>query len=250
MNKKNTLIIAEIGLNWFGDIDLAKELISLAKKAGADIAKFQLYRPRELLGENSPYLKDAELGVPSKDQARELKKWADQENIEWCASVFHPDLIEFTEELGVKRYKVASRSIGDLPLLKAINETKKPVILSRNMSWDDNDYNAIRILRDCPDVSVMYCVSDYPTSLDSVSLGYMGTIYDRISGIRSVKTGFSSHCPYIEPTIAAVALGASVVENHIVKNREVVGCDVSSSLTIEEYTNMVRMIRNMEKMLW
>ena len=242
---ERVICIAEIGLNWFGDIKLAKEMISLSKDCGADIVKFQLYRPKEILGINSPYLKDAERGVPTEAQARELKEYADLIEIEWCASVFHPGLVDLTEELGVKRYKIASRSVKDLVLLKRINETKKPVIMSVGMSDDTEISRAMGALRDVDDISLLYCVCLYPTNVGAINLDKL----DKIRTRYQTRVGFSSHCPKIAPTLAAVARGATVIEHHVCMHRiSRLGCDIPSSLNFKEFKKLIGYIRDMEQL--
>lgn len=252
MNYQPVTIIAEAGINWFGNMSLAHEMIVFSRAAKADIIKFQLYRPEELLGKDSPYLAEAIAGVPTEDQARQFKQWADEEGIEICFSVFHSDIIKFTEELGVKRYKIGSKSIEDLKLFKAINRTKKPVFISVPVERVglERIYQAIRTLRDCPDITLMYCVPNYPTSVSSVCLGYVDFLHNVGQKFSRVKrAGFSSHCPDNLPTLISVVKGAKVVENHIVKDRSFKGCDVSSSLTFNEFEEMTKKIRIVEEMI-
>ena len=257
--------IAEIGINHFGDMQLAKEMIDLSKESGADIAKFQIYRPEEILGVDSPYFKEAKKAELSKEQHTELKEYCDSKEIEWCASVFHPDLVSFTENLGIKRYKIASRSVKHLELLQSINETKKPVIMSVGNCIDSDIIKAINTLRDCNDITILYCICNYPTNIRVISLDDMDWLRARYvpsskrigptsgnpgtssSFARARGVGFSSHCPKIAPSIAAVARRACTIEHHVVKYKTMKGCDVSSSLTFKEFGRLVKYIREIEQ---
>lgn len=241
-------VIGEIGINWMGDVALAKEMIDSCKDAGADIAKFQLFRPKELLGQDSPYLAEAERGVPTKDQISEFKDYCDAVSIEFGLSVFHADLVDFTEDLGLRRYKIGSRAFLDTELLERVNKTKKPIIASTGTATEENIYRCLDILRDCPDITLMYCVPNYPTSLSSINLAQLDMVRSILTHVeRQGQVGFSSHCPKLTPTIAAAARGATVIEHHIVKYKSMKGCDVSSSLNFVEFKRMVEYIREMEK---
>lgn len=240
MNK--VFCIAEIGLNHQGNLDLAKEMISLAKECNADMAKFQFYRPDEVLGISHPAIAEARRCQFTKDQHRELKQYCDTVGIEWGLSIFHPDLVDFTESLGIKRYKIASRAVANKQLLEEINNTKKPVIMSTGLSNTAEICSACEILKDCK-IALMYCICQYPVELRFIDLSAMSRLS---SFVRNV--GLSSHCPLISPTLAAVGKGAVITENHVVKDKNQVGCDVSSSITFSEFMQMVGYIREMEKM--
>jgi len=243
-----TTVIGEIGINWFGDTDLAKEMIDFCKESEADIAKFQFYRPEELLGKDSPYLLDASRGALTKETVLEFKNYCDSKEIEFGLSVFHPDLVDFTEEMNLKRYKIGSRCFTDRALLERVNETRKPVIASMGSASERNIYKSLDYLRDCPNITLLSCVCNYPTRIDSINLAQLDMARNILKNVgRKESVGFSSHCPKISPSLAAVARGASVIENHIVKYKSMKGCDVSSSLNFDEFKKMVKMIREVEQ---
>lgn len=229
--------IAEIGINWFGDMSLAQKMIRRCAKAGATIAKFQYYKPEKILGKSSPFLRDAKKSELSPAKIKTLKSFCDEAGIEFGLSVFHPENIEFTEKIGLQRYKIASRSVNDDALLKSINNTRKPVIMSTGMSTNKQISHALTILKDCP-VTLLYCVCKYPSAIEDINL-------DKMRGLKKFRTavGFSSHCPKTQPTLEAVKRGATVIENHVVDNPESRGCDVSSSMPLDVYSMMLQFIR-------
>jgi sialic acid synthase SpsE len=241
--RQRTFLIAEIGINHGGDINTAKRMISLAKEAGADQAKFQLYRPLFILGKHSPYLAEATKAQFTLKQHAELKGYCDGIGIEYGVTLFHPDHIVWAENIGLKRYKVASRSITDMSLLNAINKTCKPVLISTGQAIDRDVKKALKWLDECVSQTILYCVSVYPTPIEKMSLTG-AQFYEHYR----LRMGVSSHCPNIAPTVALVARGASVVEHHVCFSRNDGGCDVPSSLTFEEFAQMAKLIRDIEKM--
>lgn len=241
--RQRTFLIAEIGINHGGDMNTAKRMISLAKEAGADMAKFQLYRPLLVLGKNSPYLAEAQKAQFSKTQHQELKDYCDQVGIEYGVTLFHTDHVLWAEKIGIKRYKIASRSITDTSLLNAINKTRKPVIISTGMAIDRDVKKALKWLDECSSHAILYCVSQYPTPIEKMSLTG-AQFYEHYR----LRTGISSHCPNIAPSIAVVSRGASIVEHHVCFSRNDCGCDVPASLTFDEFAQMAKIIRDIEKM--
>lgn len=235
-------VIAEIGINHQGNLELAKRMIEESHRWGADIAKFQMYDPEKVLGRDSPHLAEAKQAQFDKKQHLDLKKYCDKIGIEYGCSVFHPEDVKFFEDIGLARYKIASRSAKDLPLLESVAETEKPVLMSCGMASPSDIINAKNILSSS-DLSLLYCVCNYPTDLKDLNLGRMVLLGGHMKDV-----GFSSHCPSIAPTLTAVAYGATVVENHVVFDRTQKGCDVASSLTFRQFGQMVPLIREMELM--
>ena len=135
----------------------------------------------------------------------------------------------------------------DRELIRAINETHKPVIASTGTAEPGDIFTTVGCLRDCPDLTLMYCVPIYPTLCSSIDLAQLDMVRNILtSSGRPRNIGFSSHCPKITPTLAAIARGATTIENHIIKYRSMKSCDSSSSLNFEDYKKLVKLVREME----
>lgn len=240
---RKVFVIAEAGINHFGDMDVAKKLIAESAAAGADMVKFQHYSPEAILGPDSPFLGEARKCQFSRDQHEELKAECESKGVEWGVSLFHAGDVEWTEKIGMKRYKVASRASLDKHLLYEINRTKKPVFMSCGLLTNyDFVMQAVNILRDCQ-TTLLYCRCQYPTSVEDIELREMRNLFG-FTG----RVGFSSHCPIPEVSVAAAANGASVIENHVAMSRDVAGCDIPSSVTIHEFRGMVGAIRQIQRL--
>ncbi len=235
------LLIAEIGLAHGGSVNRAKAMAASAKEAGADIAKFQHYKPKLILGVRHPAYAEATKAQMSVSEHAEIKAFCDGIDIEYCCSLFHPDDVEKFEDMGVKRYKVASRVAGDTNLLSAINRTKKPVIISVGMSTKKQIERALDWTDSCTQ-TLLHCICKYPADLRDFWPGDM----DRLKEVWKVKVGLSSHCPNIAPSVLFAARGASVIEQHVCDSRQDVGCDIPSSITFDEFRQMASLIRSME----
>lgn len=236
-------IIAELGINHNGDMERACEMIEVAKSCGAEVAKFQIYIPERVLDLKKPRIvehwdtiKAAELSF--KD-VRLLKDVCDAEGIEFFASVFHPDRVEWTEQIEVERYKIASRSIYDMELAFAIAATGKsiilswgyhelrkgyPVLINHQAAWDRTKH--------------LYCISKYPTPLNELQLNFGGR-YD----------GFSDHTMGITASIVAMSLGATIIEKHFTLSRKLPGCDQSCSIEPSELRQLCDMRDEIEVIL-
>lgn len=214
-------IIAEIGQNHNGDMELAKELIHAAKENGADVAKFQLYEARALFPrKNNPWFEYNCKTELSRDQLECLAEECSKVGVEFLASVFDVERIGWLENIGVKRYKVASRSISDTHLLSALLQTGKHLLISLGM-WMREDFPSI----ESKNVEYMYCVSKYPTELGDLHLAKVDfTKY----------AGFSDHSIGITAAFAAFARGCRVVEKHFTLNKAMFGPDHGCSMTPEE----------------
>ena len=234
------IIIAEIGINHNGNIDLAHELIRQARIAGADIAKFQFYDPAKIFGPDGSYpnteafkkAKTVELGF---EDAGTLKGWCEQESIEFSASVFDMERFEWMEELGMKRYKVASRTVEETELCERIIATGKETFMSLGF-WEGKGlpYKA-------NNVRYLYCVAKYPTEYGDLQLpkSFADSVYD----------GFSDHTLGIEASLVAVARGATVIEKHFTLNKGLEGPDHVCSVTPAELADLVAYARLFEKVL-
>lgn len=234
-----TFIVAECGINANGNIEVAKQQIDFAVASGVDAVKFQVYSSERLHGVNSPVYKDAKRGEFSYDHFRVL---ADYSPIEWFATPFDEEAVDLLKSIGVKRYKIASRSLTDWQLLTVVNKTKQPVILSTGR----HDTNAIRkavdLLSGC-EITLLYCVPDYPTKIQDLNFNRM----EKLRELFKLPVGFSDHTTGIWASIEAVRLGAVVVEKHFTCSRSLAGCDQVASVEPYEMKLLVKSIRQMEK---
>ncbi|ACL70444.1 N-acetylneuraminate synthase [Halothermothrix orenii] len=254
-------VIAEAGVNHNGDIKLAKELIDKAVWAGADAIKFQTFRAdklaskiarkadyqKEMVGKDeSQYtmLKKLEFTV---NDFRALKEYCDRKNIIFMSSPFDLESIDLLANLGMEIWKIPSGEITNLPYLRKIGHLKKKVIMSTGMSNLSEIEVALDVLKDqgVNDITVLHCNTEYPTPIEDVNLKAMQTIQNAFK----VKVGYSDHTRGIEVPIAAVALGAEVIEKHFTLDRDMEGPDHKASLEPEELKIMIEFIRNIEKAL-
>ena len=221
-----TEIIAEIGQNHNGDMDLAKKLIQEARKAGADVAKFQLYEARALFPKEGNEWFDYNCKTElSRDQIAMLAEECDNAGIEFMASVFDIARIQWLEDVGMKRYKIASRSIFETDLINAVAATGKPMLVSLG-KWDRPGL---------PDIHApggahyLYCIAKYPPALTEVHLGKADF---------SIYAGFSDHTIGTAAPLAAMARGARIVEKHFTLDKEMYGPDHTGSATPAELAQM------------
>jgi sialic acid synthase SpsE len=235
---KKTLIIADCGINSCGNLELAKQQIDLAIASGVDAVKFQVYNSEKLHGVDSPVYKDAKRGEFTYEQFRVL---ADYSPIDWFASAFDLEAVDLLEDIGVTKHKIASRSMTDWALLARINKCKKPVILSTGSHDTGAIKKAIDILKDCP-VTIMYCVTKYPTKIQDINFGRM----TKLGELFKCPIGFSDHSTGIWASIEAVRLGAEVIEKHFTISRSLVGCDQIVSNEPHEMKLLVKSIRQLE----
>lgn len=254
-------IIAEAGVNHNGGLPLAKRMIDVAKSCGADAIKFQTFKAENLICKFVPkaayqkevtnknesqfeMLKRLELDV--KDYGM-LKSYCDKKKIMFLSSPFDLESIDLLNRLGLKIFKVPSGEITNLPYLKKMGDLKKKIIMSSGMANLKEIGTALKILEKAgilrKNITVLHCNTEYPTPFEDVNLRAMLTIRDRFK----VKVGYSDHTLGIEIPIAAVALGASVIEKHFTLNRNMRGPDHKASLEPQEFKKMVDAIRNIEK---
>lgn len=256
--KKRVLVIAEAGVNHNGDLNLAKRLVDEAKTAGADIVKFQTFVP-ELLSSKNTEMADYQkenLGLDG-SQLNMLKKialnfedfsvlsdYCKQVGIKFLSTPFDCQSIYFLDKLQ-DIWKIPSGEITNYPYLVEIAKTKKNVILSTGMSSLEEIEDALNVLRinGSDDVSLLHCNTSYPTPYSDVNLRAMLTIRDKFG----LKVGYSDHTQGIEVPIAAVALGAEIIEKHFTLDRNMEGPDHKASLEPKELADMVHAIRNIEK---
>jgi N,N'-diacetyllegionaminate synthase len=261
--KRSTFIIAEAGVNHNGSIELAYQLIDAAKDAHADAVKFQTFNADSLVSikaekaeyqkktsstEESQYemIKKLELSV---DDHKKLIDYCNKINIKFLSSPFDLESIDLLNKLGLEIFKIPSGEIINLPYLRKLGKFNKNVILSTGMSDLGEIEDAIDVLvengTERENITILQCNTEYPTPFEDVNLKAMLTIKNAFN----VKVGYSDHTKGIEATIAAVALGAEVIEKHFTLDRNMEGPDHKASLEPKELAEMVKAIRNIEKSL-
>jgi len=233
-----TQIIAECGINANGDVNMAKQQIDYATAAGASAVKFQVYNSEKLHGVSSPVFKDAKRGEFA---YKDLQVLADYSTIEWLATPFDEDAVDFLGGVGVTRYKIASRSLTDWALLAKVAKTKKPVILSTGRHDTGAIRKALDVLKGCR-VTLLYCVPNYPTKIQDLNFNRMVKLKD----LFKVPIGFSDHTTGIWASVEAVRLGALLIEKHFTVSRSLPGCDQVCSLEPQEFKLLVKSIRQLE----
>ncbi|GBF12458.1 N-acetylneuraminate synthase [Tepidibacillus sp. HK-1] len=254
----NVYVIAEAGVNHNGDINLAKKLIDVAKEAGADAIKFQTFISEKVVSRHAPKAeyqnkntstKESQLEMVKKlelsfDKFVELSEYCRKKDIEFLSTAFDFDSIDFLNSLEMKRWKIPSGDITNLPYLIKIAKLGKPVILSTGMSTMEDIRAAVSILKEngSGEITVLHCTTEYPTPYDDVNLKAMNTIQIEFD----VPVGYSDHTLGIEVPIAAVAMGATVIEKHFTLDRNMEGPDHKASLEPNELKAMVNAIRNVE----
>jgi N-acetylneuraminate synthase len=246
-------IIAEIGINHNGDIDLAKRLISVAVAAGCDAVKFQkrtvdvVYTPAELatarpnpFGDTNGDLKRG-LEFEYEDYA-EINDFCRSLKIDWLASPWDEASVDFVEQFNPPVYKIASASLTDDHLLRHIRTTGKPIIASTGMSTYEEIDHAVDVLGK-KDLVLMHTTSTYPAKYEQLNLSAIPTMAARYG----VPIGYSGHETGIPTSVVAAALGACCVERHITMDRAMWGSDQAASLEPNGITRLVRDIRLVEQ---
>ncbi|AZS48401.1 MULTISPECIES: N-acetylneuraminate synthase family protein [Microbacterium] len=248
-------VIAEIGLNHNGDVDIAKKLIDVAARAGADAVKFQKRTPEISTPEHMRDVpRETPWGVMSyldyrrrvefgRDEYVEIGDHATMLGLDWFASPWDVPSVAFLEDLGVVAHKVASASLTDTELLVALRETGKPVILSTGMSTIEQIDRALDTLG-TDRVVLMHATSTYPLEPEEANLRVIATLRDRYPG---VPVGYSGHERGLQISLAAVAIGAVAVERHITLDRTMWGSDHAASLEPTGLEHLVRDIRVIER---
>tara|TARA_A100001515_G_scaffold34706_2_gene27053 strand:+ start:5978 stop:6811 length:834 start_codon:yes stop_codon:yes gene_type:complete len=250
----HTYVIAEVGINHNGDIELAKELIHKAFIAGCDAVKFQkrdiesVYTQEELdTPRESPFgttTREQKEGIEFNiKQYKELQAYAEELSLDFIVSCWDQmSLFQVEKHLDVKYHKVASAMATDKEFLEKLNETNKPVILSVGMCTDEEVEAAMNILDNVE--YVLACTSTYPTAPEEVNLRYLETLKRLYP---NTKVGFSNHYNGMDACVGSVALGAECVEFHITKQRAMYGSDQAAS--IQDVDDLCDAIRKMEVML-
>tara|TARA_Y100001958_G_C21173255_1_gene504582 strand:- start:231 stop:1250 length:1020 start_codon:yes stop_codon:yes gene_type:complete len=267
MEKNNkymkTIIIAEAGVNHNGKLENAKKLIKKAAEAGADYVKFQIYKTENLVTKKARKAKYQKINSKKEENQFEmlkkfelnikhfkiLKKICKAKKIKFLSSSFDIESTKNLLKLGTNIFKIPSGEITNLPYLKFIGGLKKKVILSTGMSSYKEILNAIKILTrkgtKKKNITILHCNSEYPTPYKDVNLSAMRNIQKKFG----TTVGLSDHSLGTEVPIAAVALGARVIEKHFTLNKNSPGPDHKSSINFIELKKMIKSIRNIEKSL-
>jgi N,N'-diacetyllegionaminate synthase len=259
-----TFIIAEAGVNHNGSLETCKKLIDVSVKAGADAVKFQTFKADKLVTSDADkaryqientgtsesqieMLRQLEL---SQNAHKDLFAYCRQKNILFLSTPFDEESVDMLDELGMEIFKVSSGEITNKPLIQYIASKKKPIILSTGMSylgevenalsWIDDKWNSLNIK---PQLTILHCVSSYPARIEDVNLRAIKTMEIAFG----VPVGYSDHTLGIEVAIAAVIIGAKVIEKHFTLDRDMDGPDHKASLEPEELSAMITAIRNVEK---
>ena len=260
----NTLIIAEAGVNHNGSLEMAMQMVDAAVAAGADAVKFQTFKAEKVIAANAPkadYQKEttgsdeSQLEMLKKLELDErahtmLNQHCQDKGIQFLSTPFDLESIDLLNRLGLEIFKIPSGEITNLPYLRKLGALKKRLILSTGMADLGEIKDALDVLSESgtllENITVLHCNTEYPTPLEDVNLMAMLTIRNAFPGI---SIGYSDHTIGIEVSIAAVAMGASVIEKHFTLDRNLPGPDHRTSLEPHELTAMISGIRSIEKAL-
>jgi len=257
-------IIAEAGVNHNGCVETAKKLIDVAAESGADAVKFQTFKAENLLTEIAPkadyqlimtkpdetqfsMIKKLEL---SQEMHRLLIQYCKTKNILFLSSPFDHDSVELLHHLDIPIFKIPSGEITNLPLLRQIGKIGKPVIVSTGMATIKEIQDALTILKNSglsySQIAILHCNTNYPATFEEVNLTAMNSMAKTFP---EVFMGYSDHTAGIEIPIAAVAMGAQIIEKHFTLSKTMEGPDHQASLEPDELESMIKAIRNVEKAL-
>lgn len=261
---KHVLIIAEAGVNHNGTLELAKQLIDKAVEAGVDIIKFQTFKSEKLVSKAAKQAEYQQRNIGKKDEGQlamlkklELSQADHEELIAYCnekcirffSTAFDMDSIDYLHSLNMGLWKIPSGEITNYPYLRKIAQYQEPVILSTGMCELADIEAALNVLLQFgvkkEQITILHCNTEYPTPFTDVNLKAMLEISEKFG----VQIGYSDHTKGIEVTIAAVALGATVIEKHFTLDKNMEGPDHKASLEPDELKTMVRAIRNIEQAL-
>ncbi len=262
MKKKNTIIIAEAGVNHNGSLILAKKLVNAAKAAGADIVKFQTFVTENIVIQSAKkaiyqkkynpkqtqysMLKNLELSF---EDFRIISKMCLKKKIEFLSTGFDISSLKFLNSIKQKKFKIPSGEITNYPLLKFIGSKKKEIILSTGMSNLKEIDSAIKVLTKygtpLKKITILHCTSAYPVKTADVNLKAMVTLKNQFG----TEVGYSDHSIGIEAPVIAVSLGAKIIEKHLTLNRKFSGPDHRSSIDPKNFKEMVLAIRKTEEYL-
>lgn len=262
--RRRTIIIAEAGVNHNGNLANAKKLVKIAAEAGADYVKFQTFKADKLVSkiaskaeyqkrnsfdsEDSQYEMLKKLEMPY-EWHHELIEYSNENKIKFLSTGFDENSIDFLNMLDLDLFKIPSGEITNKPYLQRVASKRKPIIISTGMANMAEIQAAINVLIQNgvtnEDITVLHCNTEYPTPMSDVNLLAMIDIKNELG----VKVGYSDHTLGIEVPIAAVALGAVVIEKHFTLDKSMAGPDHLTSLNPKELFDMVKSIRNIERVI-
>ncbi|MEH2097777.1 N-acetylneuraminate synthase [Nostoc sp.] len=251
-------IIAEAGVNHNGSLDMAKHLIDQALEAGADAVKFQSFKSEKVVSSTAPkaeyqllttnpdesqldMIRTLELSV---EAHRELQSYSQKQGILFISTPFDEESADILEELNVPLFKIPSGEITNWPFLQYVARKGKPLIVSTGMSYLSEVEEALRVIRQvgCEQLVLLHCVSSYPTNPTEANLRAMHSMATALQ----VPVGYSDHTTGIEVALAAVALGACVIEKHFTLDKNLPGPDHKASLDPKELQALVKGVRTVE----
>lgn len=257
----SVLIIAEAGVNHNGNLDLALKMVDEAKRAGADIVKFQTAIPEKVISKYADKAEYQKKTTGNEESQLEMckrihlklsdydiiKKYCEEVGIEFLSTPFDLESIDYLEKLGLRLWKIPSGEITNLPYLIKIAKTGKPVIMSTGMAELNEVEEAVNVLKEngAGEITLLHCTTEYPAPFESVNLRAMNTLREKFE----TEVGYSDHTVGFEAAVAAAVLGASVIEKHFTLNHNMEGPDHKASLEPEEFEVMVNNIRLIEKAL-
>lgn len=260
--ENKVLIIAEAGLNHNGSLATAKRLAEMAKECGADIVKYQtLQSPQSIVSKYAPaaeYQKkntgrtESQLELLSRivlpiNEFKELSEYCNSIGIRFLSTPFDIPSIDYLQELGCEFWKVPSGEITNYPYLVHVANTHKDIVLSTGMSTLEEVDDAYSLLKEngAGEITLLHCTTEYPAPVEDVNLQAMVTLRDRFR----CKVGYSDHTQGIEVALAAVALGATVIEKHFTLDKNMEGPDHKASLEPDELRDLVAGVRKIENAL-
>ena len=258
LKKNKTIIIAEAGVNHNGNINLAKKLINVASKAGADYVKFQTfdvdnlllkntktanYQKRTLKNNISQYLMLKKYQLDDNNH-KVLLKYSKKNKIKFLSTAFDEKSLKLLEKYKLDYIKIPSGEITNYPFLKQISKLKKKVLLSTGMASLDEIRQALKVFKKKGDVTILHCTSDYPANLKDLNLNFIKKLKKF-----GCEVGYSDHSSSIITPSIAVSLGCKVVEKHFTLSKKLKGPDHRASLEPQELKKMISLIRDTEKML-
>lgn len=253
---KKTYIISEIGINHNGDLNIAKRLIDISAAAGCDAVKFQKRNPEVCVPEHQKsVMRDTPWGEMTyldykykvefeKEEYDEIDRYCKEKGISWSASPWDLDSLNFLDQYDIPFIKIASASITDLDLLRRACKTGKKIIISTGMSSEEEIDVAVGILdSEASDYAVLHCNSSYPAPIEELNLSCVKTLKDKYN----CEVGYSGHEFRLGTTVAAVYLGATIIERHVTLDRTMWGSDHMASVEPQGLFKLVSGIRELEK---
>ncbi len=259
LKQNKTIIIAEAGVNHNGNINMAKKLIDVASKAGADYVKFQtfdvdhlilqntktaIYQKRNLKSNISQYLMLKKYQLPE-NSYKEIIKYSSKKKIKFLSTAFDLKSLNFLKKFKLDFIKIPSGEITNYPLLKKISKLKKKILLSTGMATIKEIKQALKVLgKRKNDIIILHCTSDYPAYLNDLNLNFIKTLKKL-----GYQVGYSDHSSSIITPSIAVSLGCRVIEKHFTLSKRLKGPDHKASLEPLELSKMVNFVRDTEKML-